>query len=208
MNDTIGSKRPDPRCVFEVASQQAGYFTARQARRCGYSWALLSHHVKGGRFLRVRRGLYRLQQFPTSQQEEVIAAWLSLGPSEAVVSHESALDLLGLSDVVPSAIHLMVHRSHRPGGRQRTPPGVKLHTTTRPLNRDDIVIREGVRLSSPARAIVDAAEAGTGPEQILLAVRQAIQRGLVTRSQLIRVARGRGQRVEQLIKRALEEAAP
>src|SRR5687768_17061031 len=92
--------------LFDIASQQAGYFTAGQARAAGYSWALLLHHVKGGRFIRVRRGLYRYREYPSSRREDVLAAWLAAGKDTTVVSHESALDLLNLSDLIPNAVHL------------------------------------------------------------------------------------------------------
>ncbi|MCL4466976.1 MAG: type IV toxin-antitoxin system AbiEi family antitoxin domain-containing protein [Chloroflexi bacterium] len=83
--------RPDRTCLFHIASGQAGYFTTEQARACGYSFALLSHRVKSGRFSRVRRGLYRLREYPSSPREDVLAAWLAVGKDVAVVSHESAL---------------------------------------------------------------------------------------------------------------------
>src|SRR5712691_1895997 len=101
---------PGWQSLFEVSSGQAGYFTAVQARGCGFSSALLSHHVLGGKLRRVRRGLYRFVQYPSSPREEVVQAWLAAN-GEAVVSHESALDLLGLSDVIPDRIHLTVPRS-------------------------------------------------------------------------------------------------
>ena len=42
-----------------------------------------------------------------------MAAWLAVGKQNAVVSHESALDLLDLSDVSPDRVHLTVPRSRR-----------------------------------------------------------------------------------------------
>src|SRR5271155_2946647 len=99
--------------LFELASEQGGYFTAAEAQTCGYSRALLAHHAKSGRFIRVRQGLYRFREYPTSPREDVIAAWLATGRETAVVSHESALDILGLSDVVPEVVHLTVPRAKR-----------------------------------------------------------------------------------------------
>src|SRR5690242_3560592 len=126
--------RPDHERLFEIASEQGGYFTTEQARDAGYSWALLSHHAKRGRFVRVRRGLYRLREYPSSPREDVLAAWLAVGRDAAVVSHESALDLLGLSDVIPDAVHLTVSRSRR---NLPVLPGVMIHTTTKPLAAGD-----------------------------------------------------------------------
>jgi predicted transcriptional regulator of viral defense system len=173
MDDTI-TTAPDHNCLFSVASEQHGYFTSAQAHGCGFSRFLLSRHATGGRYDRAARGLFRLRAYPTSPQDEVVAAWLAVGKDRAVVSHESALDLHGLSDVIPEVVHLTVPRSIR------HPPklsGVKVHTTTRSLSPQDLTIREGIRVTSVPRTIVDAAEASTGPEQIELAIQQAIQRG-------------------------------
>src|SRR5579875_1262323 len=125
--DSVRSRtRPDRQCLFDTASEQGGYFTAEQARACGCGFALLSHHTKAGRFIRVRRGLYRLREYPSSPREDVLAAWLALGRDVVVVSHDSALDLLDLSDVIPDAVHLTVPRSRRNLPKL---PGVKIHTT-------------------------------------------------------------------------------
>lgn len=82
--------------LYRVAKAQAGYFSARQARRAGFSKALLSHHVGRGKFLHVRRGVHRFAQFPDMPYADLLAAWLAAG-EKAVVPH-SALPLYGLSD--------------------------------------------------------------------------------------------------------------
>jgi predicted transcriptional regulator of viral defense system len=120
----------------------------------------------------------------------------------AVVSHESALDILDLSDVVPDAVHLTVPRSKR--YRRRT-PGIAVHTTTRPLGPSDVVVRDGIRVTSAERSIADAVEGGTAPDQVSTAVTQALERGLTTESRLLAVARERGRRVERLVRRALQQ---
>src|SRR3990172_11685374 len=124
MNDTATPISPDARALFAIASAQAGYFTAAQARESGYSSQLLAHHARTGRFLRIARGLYRLRDYPSAPREEIVAAWLRAG-TDAVVSHESALDLFGLSDVIPNAIHLTVPRARRKLARTA---GVVVHT--------------------------------------------------------------------------------
>jgi predicted transcriptional regulator of viral defense system len=195
---------PDRAQLFEVASEQGGYFTAEQARACGYSWALLSHHVKSGRFIRLRRGLYRYREYPSSPREDVLAAWLAVGKDRAVVSHESALDLLDLSDVIPDTAHLTVPRSRR---NLPSIPGTTIHTTARPFGPSDLLHREGLVVTSATRSILDAAEAGTAPEQIELAVLQAVERGLAVPEQLQRQAAGRSRRVAALVAGALSRVA-
>src|SRR5687768_11843117 len=107
MSDEIPAS-PDHSCLFDVASEQHGYFTVQQAHGCGFGWRALLHHRKRGRFIHIRRGLYRLRDYPSSPREEVAAVWLAVGKDTAVVSHESALDLLDLSDVIPNSVHITV----------------------------------------------------------------------------------------------------
>ena len=82
--------RPDRAGLFQLASGQRGYFTAAQARGHGFSRALLAHHARTGTLRRVRTGLYRFRDYPSTPREEVVAAWLSVGRDDAAVSHESA----------------------------------------------------------------------------------------------------------------------
>lgn len=200
MNDING---PGHDRLFAIASAQAGYFTTAQARDCGFSRPLLTHHVKHGKFKRFRTGLYRFREYPSSPREEVIAAWLAVGRDVAVVSHESALDVLGLADVVPDHIHLTVPRTHR--GR-KPPSGVKLHTAVHPPEDEDVVTRHGMRVTAPARSIIDSIRAGIAPEQAVMAVRQALERGMTTRAALRDHAVREGGAVANLITRALSEA--
>ncbi len=203
MNDTLKGK-PDHDALFHTASEQAGYFTTAQALGHGFSSPLITHHAQTGRFVRITRGLYRLRDYPSSPHEHLIGAWLRLAP-EAVVSHESALELFGLSDVIPDVIHLSVPRTRRRLARR---PGITVHTTKRPLEGAEVALREGVRVTAPERTIADVAESGTAPEQVVAAAREAIERGLTTRDKVRNAGRSRGQRVERLIEQALAPSQP
>lgn len=193
----------NPVALHARAYSQDGYFTSAQARACGFSRQLLAHHVHAGRYERARRGLYRLAGFPGSSTEEVRAKWLSVGADRALVSHESALELHGLSDVLPNAVHLLVGRADR---GIKPPAGVVLHTTSAPWTPRDVTTVDGIRVTTPARAIVDAAAAGTATEQIELAVRQALEQGLIDPQQLEARAVRRGRRVGDLVRAAIETA--
>ncbi|MGI8475830.1 MAG: type IV toxin-antitoxin system AbiEi family antitoxin domain-containing protein [Thermomicrobiales bacterium] len=199
MGDTMREK-PDHRCLFDAASEQMGHFTAAQARTCGFAWDTLSDGAKRGTYLRIRRGLYRLRDYPSSPREEVMSAWLAVGKDVAIVSHESALDLLDLSDVIPNSTHLTVPRSKR---HPPDLPGVTIHTSVRPIAREDITFRDGLRLTSVARTIADCATAGTGPEQIVMAVGEALERGITTPQRLQNALFERSRRVSELIRYAI-----
>jgi predicted transcriptional regulator of viral defense system len=196
-------RHPDHNNLFSLASQQAGYFTAGQATASGFSRPLISHHVRKGTFIRVRRGLYRLTRFPSSPYEEVIAAWLGFDSEKAVVSHDTALQLFDLADVVPTKIHLTAPRSYR---SRKAPSGVIVHTVLKP-DRNGSTMRHGIRVSTPARAIADAAAYGIAPEQIIRAAKEALRRGLVTRSEVLAAGRRHGGRTEKLIRQAVATEA-
>src|ERR1700737_4335632 len=190
---------PDENKPFELASGQQGYFTSAQAPASGYSRSLLSHYSKEGRFVRSRHGVYRLRQYPTSPDEDLMAAWLAVGKT-AFVSHESALSMLQLVDTIPNQIHITIPRSKR---YTKAWPGVKIHTTIRPLTKEEILTREGISITSPTQSILDFAERGGAPEQVGHAISQALQKGLITRSGLIRGAQQRSERIERLVSSAL-----
>jgi len=196
------SPKPNRTQLYEIASGQGGHFTTEQARSSGYSRALISHHARSGLFMRLHRGLYRFREYPSAQHEDVLAVWLALGKDIAVVSHDSAFEILGLSDVIPNNIHVTVPRSKR---NLTSRPGVKVHTTLKTIAKEDMVIRDGIIVTSPVRSILDAAEVGVAPEQIEIAVAQAINRGLATARQLREKAHERGRRVDKLIMNSIKK---
>jgi predicted transcriptional regulator of viral defense system len=191
--------------LYWIAESQAGYFTAEQALGVGMDRSTLRHHARpGGRYERVRRGVYRLRHFPSGRHEHVVVAWLAL-PSSAVVSHESALELYDLSDVIPNAVHITLPRAKR---GQRSRAGVRFHTIEHPRGSNEIRRVAGIPVTSPERTIVDSLEAGTQPEQIELAVHQALQRGLTTSRRLRAAAASRPTRVRAFVDRLLAERRP
>jgi predicted transcriptional regulator of viral defense system len=183
--------RPDLDSLFAVAEPQAGYFTAAQAGRVGYSRGLLAHHAKAGTFERVRPGVYRIRRFPASPREDLYIAWLEAGP-RAVVSHDSALELYGLSDLLPAETHLTLPRT---SSRRRQ--GIRMHTTN--LDVGEITVRDGLPVTTVARTIADVARSGAAAELVAQAVHEALDRGLVGEAELREQASRRGGRAKRAI---------
>lgn len=182
--------------LFEIADDQAGYFTTRQAIAAGLSYRQLSYYTATGRIERVRKGVYRLRHYPSSSHEDLFLWALSLG-QRAVLSHETALALYDLSDVLPSQIHATIPRT---ASRRR--PGVRLHTGH--LSDSDITEYAGLPVTTVPRTLADVAEAGLADELVTQAAQEALRRGLTTTRHLRRYARSRGGRLARLIKQALE----
>ncbi len=191
---------PDHNLLYQIAEGQAGYFTARQAREAGFSAERLTNSTKVGSIFRVASGVYRLARFPGSPFEDLFVAWLRTGP-HSVISHESALAVYQLTDVLPGEIHVIIPRtaSHRY-------KGIRLHTNR--LESGDIATREGLSLTSPARTISDLAASGLSEDLIRQAVHEALRRGLTTRKDLLVQTSRRGGRAAKLIQKALELETP
>ena len=181
--------------LYELAARQAGYFTTAQARQAGFSRRQLAYYAQTRRFERVRRGVYRLARFPASPHEDLFIAWLEAGP-QAVVSHESALALYDLADILPAEIHLIISRT---ASRRRD--GLRLHTHR--LAPEDVIWYAGLPVTSVPRTIADVASSGLADELVIQAVGQAIQKGLATVESLLDMAERRGGRARRLIGQAL-----
>lgn len=174
------------RTLFELAAQQGGYFTAKQAARVGYSKQHLDYHAKAGNFERVERGIFRLPEVPTAEHDDLIRLSLwSRGRDDqpqAVASHETALGVLGLGDLLPKKIHLTVP----PKFRKKPPRSVVLHRMK--LSDRAVEERDGFRVTNPMHTLLDVSAAGEiSQEQLERAVIDALHKGLVRRTALSKV---------------------
>lgn len=194
--------KPDRAALFVTAAAQHGFFTTRQAAQAGFSHRMLAHYARSGEFIRERRGIYRFRDYPASPRAAIQAACLAAGAADAVVSHETALELHNLSDVVPRTVYLTLPRSRR---GWRAPTGVTVHTATHPPGSRDAVERAGLPVTAPARSNADAAAWGTAPDQIVTAGVDAMDRGMTTVEDLRTAARSRGRRVADLVDLGLSD---
>jgi predicted transcriptional regulator of viral defense system len=177
---TPGTKGPNWDRLFETAAAQSGYVTTKQAAEAGYSTHLLRKHILAGRVTRPQRGIYRLVHFPVGEHEDLVTAWL-WSEQAGVVSHQTALSLHGLSDVLPAWVHLTLPEAWR-RRRLRVPAGVVLHHAEVPAAERSWF--GPVPATRAGRTLSDCAKSGLSPELLRQAARQALRRGLVTRAEL------------------------
>jgi predicted transcriptional regulator of viral defense system len=177
------SENPQWDRLYETAAAQEGLFTTQQAAEAGYSPQLLVHHIRGGRVMRVRRAVYRLVHFPAGEHEELVTVWL-WSEQVGVLSHETALGLHGLSDVLPAQIHLTLPAAWKKR-RFRVPKGVVLHHAD--LAPGDRASFGPVPTTSVSRTLNDLAHGGLSPDLLRQAAQQALRRGLTTPDELVDV---------------------
>lgn len=155
-----------------MAAEQAGYFSAAQARTAGYSYQAQAHHVAAGNWVRVRRGLFRFAEWVPSEHDE-LAYWTLWTKGRAVVSHETALSVHGIGEFESRLVHLTV-----PPGFTMRAGAVHLHFADLPDG--DVSERTGFRVTTPLRSIVDMASTGPDEEQLARAISEAQQSGMLT----------------------------
>ncbi len=169
--------------------QYAGYFTAKQAARLGYTPPLLHYHSRVGNIEHVGHGLYRLATVPISEHDDLVRFTLwsrdRSDEPQAVISHVTALVVHDLTDLLPSSIHLTVP----PRFQKKAPRGCRLHRAV--LASTDIEERDGFRVTTPFRTLLDAAHSPeVSQDELEKAIRSALDRGIVRRDALVDAANG------------------
>jgi predicted transcriptional regulator of viral defense system len=194
---------PDHDHLFAIAESQDGYFTMAQALEAGFARSTHSYHVKEGNWLREHRGIYRVRQYPQTENGHLVlwSLWSRdrHGEPQGVYSHTTALALRDLSDTNPSKLHMTVP----PGFRRNseTPTVLVLHKSR--LQPQEVIRERGYSVTTAMRAILDSAQSGDADMGMLgQALAEGLRRGLITRRE-IRQAKARAD-VSPVMRQILE----
>ena len=180
--------RDAQRRLFDIAEAQQGFFTAKQAKAAGFAENTHPYHVHVGNWIREHRGIYRLALFPPAEQPDLVkwALWSKNRDEEmeGVYSHQTALSLYELSDLNPAKLHMTVPTHFR--RNSEIPAILVLHYAD--LANKDVLAVQGFKYTRPLRTILDLIEADCVERSLLRqALRQALHRGLIIRSEVKRV---------------------
>jgi predicted transcriptional regulator of viral defense system len=166
--------------LLTTAAVQRGYFTTAQAADHGISRRALTWRAEHGSAERIEYGLYRLPHWPIDPNDDLYA--LQTRAPFGTFSHETALQLLGLSDIIPIVIHFTIPEA----SRLRSRPGIRLHRSRYDAGADRI-LRDGLWVSTARRALLESARIGGDPDQLLTAARgdrDAKERAMLTEDDL------------------------
>lgn len=155
--------------LWQIAETQHGYVTAQQAIEAGVSKHALQMLVSRGTLRRAAFGVYRFPLFPASPYDAYMVAVLWTRAPEACLSHETALDAYGISDVNPRVIHVTVGRHRRL--RRSTGEGYRVHHED--LGPDQVGWWQEIPTVTAATAIAQCIADGTATYLL----RQALERG-------------------------------
>ncbi|MEZ4271715.1 MAG: type IV toxin-antitoxin system AbiEi family antitoxin domain-containing protein [Myxococcota bacterium] len=176
--DAVASNTEDTSwgALYRLAEAQEGHFSAQQAAQLGYYPQRLQKHLKAGRVARIRRGIYRLTHFPHGEYEELVVYWL-WAEGKGTYSGETALNLHGLSDALPSKLHLTLPAEWKTR-RLRVPKGVVLYFAD--VDDNDRTWIGAVPVTTPVRTIQDSIQQHVQPDLVEQAIMDARQRGFIT----------------------------
>jgi Transcriptional regulator, AbiEi antitoxin/Protein of unknown function (DUF559) len=141
------SSQPLDVAIAAIAAKQNGNITTEQLFDLGLNKQAIAYRVRIGRLLRVFRGVYSVGRRPVTPQEWASAAVLACGP-RAVLSHSSAMSLWGFWPRWGRPYEVTVVDDRRPRKM------IVVHRSTA-LRRHDVTTHQGIRVTSPARALLD-----------------------------------------------------
>ncbi len=185
------------RKLHELAARQGGHVTRTQLTECGLAARTVANWVRAGGLIRVHRGVYAVGHRPRDPFSAAHAALLA-GGDRCALAGACGLVLWRLRPVWPRRLEIVI-------ADDRRPTGLIVHHSSTLLKRDIRVV-QGLRVTSPARTLLDTAHR-LSPEQLTRAVNDLRLRDLLTLGDLRDVlARNPTHRAVRLLRPHLEQA--
>ncbi|WP_022885785.1 type IV toxin-antitoxin system AbiEi family antitoxin domain-containing protein [Glaciibacter superstes] len=162
--------------LWETAVEQDGYVTTLDARDAGVPVVELAKLAHRGKLRRAAHGVYRFDSLPVGRGDHYRLAVLWTGNRNTVLSHDTALDLLGLCDINPDDVHITVPKQARI--RRAGRPEVVVHHEN--LDVKDLAWWEGIRCVNEFTAIRQGIDTGVPVHLLREAIGTARSRGRIT----------------------------
>lgn len=139
--------RPIDASIERLAARQRGYVTRAQLLELGLGRRAVGHRLENGRLVPIHTGVYALGHAPQAAIDRAYGALLACGPG-ALLSHSTAACVWGVDDRWPRPFEVIVETARRR-------PGIRIHRAT--ITRKDVRRHQGIRVTSPARTVVEIA---------------------------------------------------
>ena len=171
--------------MARIAADCDGVLSIHQLRACGLEDHAIARRVRDGRLHRLYRGVYAVGHRGLTLRGRFRAAVLACG-ERAVLSHFAAAAFWGFWTWDARSIDVTI------GSGTRDIEGIRVHRS-RTLERD-VWVRHGIRVTSPARTLLDLA--AVLPDKTLrrMARRAQAQRAVTIRQILDLLERANGHR--------------
>jgi very-short-patch-repair endonuclease len=174
----FGSRSVIDRAIAELAGRQSGYVLHKQLVALGLGRGAIARRLKRGLLIRVYHGVYAVGHIPAHPQLRARGALLACG-RESALAYGSARSLWGIMPPWFEPFEVLVI------GARRRPVGIRVHHSGVLLRRD-IVVRDGLRVTSPALTVLHNAPRLTD-KQMIRAVNELRMERRLTHEHLVDV---------------------
>lgn len=170
------------RIINDIASSQKGLFTSAQAKALGVERYALSRLEALGNIERLAKGVYRMGGSPSTREEDVFAAWLSINPGRRpgdiagedapVAMGATAAWLYDIGEIGPSPYEFCTFER-----KQTKRPNLILRK--RRLDPKDVAIASGIPATRPWLTVVDLIDSGEDLSLVANVLADALGSGLI-----------------------------
>lgn len=190
--DDPDTQRPKGHRIARAAARRDGVLTSAHLHALGLGDREIARRADAGLLFRRHQGVYAVGRPELSARGERRAALDAMG-DDAALSFATAAAHLGLGGDLVLPVHVTVPRARRPR------PGIVLHRA--PLLPQEVVVHQGLRVTSVARTILDQASV-VDDRAVMQLCSAAASRGLYDRAALEAVLR-RGRAGSARLRRVL-----
>jgi hypothetical protein len=154
--------------IARLAGRQHGLVKTAQLLRLGVAYRAIHARVERGVLHRKYRGVYSVGHAAPSRSATLLAPVLAAGDG-AALGYDGAVEVLRLSRRRAKRIDVV-------SAKERRIPGVRVHVS-RTLTPRDVVIVDGIPVTTVARTLVDLTDTHTA-EELVAVIHEAAFRGI------------------------------
>jgi hypothetical protein len=184
--------------LANIARRQCGLFTLSQAKQLGFKKNNSTYYQKTGKWKKVTKGSSGIYEFCgldldyiEENHRQIWHAYLwafdSSGKPGAIISHESALYIHDLSDLLPNKVHITPIQEGRFRRRSMPPTEIEIHKSE-VTDADYEEMESGLLVMTPIAALRNLLkEDRQSWEHIEGGFRDAVEKGKITLGELSRL---------------------
>jgi hypothetical protein len=195
--------------LANIARRQCGLFTLAQAKQLGFKKNNSTYYQKTGKWKKATEGSSGIYEFCGLDLdytgENLRQIWLAYlwafdasGGPGAIISHESALYIHDLSDLLPNQVHMTPIQEGRFRRRSTPPTAIEIHNCE-VTDADYEEMESGLLVMTPIAALRNLLQEDRQSwEHIESGFREAVEKGKITLGELNKL-RGYTETHKQLI---------
>ena len=167
--------------LWEAAADHFGYVTTQDAIELGVPPKELPKLVQHGGLKHIAYGLYRFEQFPSTELDQYAEAVLRVG-NDAYLTGETVLMFHNLTPLAPKNLKVGVRRRTR----AKVPRWIVVRQEA--VTENDLTTYEGIPGKKVAKALLDCVPTMMA-QRIAEATRVAREKGLITKEEELTVVK-------------------